>query len=178
MTGLEKFYLICAVVGGLIFMMRTGLQMIGSDHHGADHDVGGDADASFNLFSIHGLTGFFVIFGLVGLAMLKQSGASEGWSVVAAFFAGNAMLFAVAALSSFMLSLQSSGNLDLQNAVGSEGSVYLSIPEAGTGKAQVTFQNRQSILEAVSEDKSAIKTGERVRVVGIVNGNVLVVKKV
>jgi membrane-bound ClpP family serine protease len=76
-----------------------------------------------------------------------------------------------------MKNLQSSGTIDVQNAVGQEGTVYLTIPADGTGKAQVTVQDRLKVYEAVSEYGEEIPSGERIKVVKVVSGNILVVEK-
>ena len=94
MNGLEKIFAVCAIVGGVLFIIRLVLQFMGGDFDadaadgldgldgvdgldGADADFDveiGDTDYSFKLISFQGLTAFFAMFGLVGLAMLKQSG--------------------------------------------------------------------------------------------------------
>ena len=50
-----------------------------------------------------------------------------------------------------MLRLQSSGTVSLFAAVGSEGSVYLTVGKDG-GRVQINFANRLREFEAVSAD--------------------------
>ncbi len=77
-----------------------------------------------------------------------------------------------------LFKLQSSGNLRMEEAVGREGVVYLTIKTGGAGKAQVVVQGRRKIFDAVGKDGAEIKTGARVRVTEISPGNVLVVERV
>ncbi|OQA23767.1 MAG: hypothetical protein BWY59_02539 [Verrucomicrobia bacterium ADurb.Bin345] len=75
-----------------------------------------------------------------------------------------------------MKKLQSGGGtLNLQNAVGREGTVYLTIPANGAGKVSVVVQNRLGEFEATSESGEELKTGTSIRVVGVTGDKVLVV---
>lgn len=187
--GLEKFYFGCAVLGGGLFLVQLALRFTGivdfdGDVDGVDFDAdaggeaghAGDTDVSFTFLSFQGLTSFFMMFGLVGLAMLRESGASAGLSVVAATVAGFATLLLMKQLFAMMGQLQSSGTIDLGNAIGKDGFVYLTIPQQGTGKVEVTFQGRKQVLDAMSDQPLEIATGEMVRVVRV-EGAVLVVER-
>ena len=76
LTVLEMLYVVLAVLGGLVFLVRIVLLFFVGDGDGALDDVGVDSDAGFQLLSIQGLSGFFVMFGLVGLGLI-QAGVSE-----------------------------------------------------------------------------------------------------
>ena len=193
--GLEKLFMVCAVAGGVLFAVRLVLQFLGGDtgvHHdvGAPVDVstdvhGGGTDAgstdaylSFKLLSFQGLTAFFMMFGLVGLAMMRQTDHQEILSLVVALAAGLVTVWFIGLIFRKAGGLQSSGNIDVRNAIGHEGEVYLSIPGAGIGKTKITIQDRLRIYEAVSKDKTEIKTGQRVRVVEVTPQDVLVVERI
>ncbi len=185
LTTLEKFFFFCAVTGGIVFLVRILLfALLGGDHDaspGPDADVAhlevlGDSDTSFRLVSIQGLASFFIMFGLVGLALSRQGEAAAAWAVVGGLVAGAATLLIIAQVAVAMRKLQSTGNLDNRLAIGQEGRVYLTIPAEGTGQAEVRIQNRLRVMDAVSRDHQTIKTGERVRVVDVVGGSTLVVE--
>jgi len=193
--GLEKLFMVCAVAGGVLFAVRLVLQFLGGDtggHHDISSpvDVGGtdihgdtaadgsDAYLSFKLLSFQGLTAFFMMFGLVGLAMMRQTDGQEILSLVVALAAGLVTVWFIGLIFRKAGGLQSSGNIDVRNAIGHEGEVYLSIPGAGIGKTKITIQDRLRIYEAVSKDKTEIKTGQRVRVVEVTPQDVLVVEKI
>jgi hypothetical protein len=59
-----------------------------------------------------------------------------------------------------MLRLQSSGTVSLFAAVGSEGSVYLTVGKEG-GRVQINFANRLREFEAVSADGASIPRERR-----------------
>jgi membrane protein implicated in regulation of membrane protease activity len=77
-----------------------------------------------------------------------------------------------------MKRLQTEGTIDINNTIGTEGSVYLTIPKNGTGQVQLIAQGSLKIFDAVSNNKNVIATGEKVRVIGVASGNTLIVEKV
>ena len=188
MTGLEKFFLVCAILGGICLVIRLILQFVGGDSDidgDADIDIdtdadagGGDSDVSFKLLSFQGLTAFFMMFGLVGLALLRQSGWDPTRAIIVAFAAGVATMWVIKQLFVYAAKMQSSGTMHIEKAIGREGTVYLTIPTTGTGKARITLQNHLKVFDAISEGEQEIKTGERVRVVRVVSRNILVVEKI
>ena len=205
-SGLEGLFLVCAAAGGLLFVVRLVLQFVGGDaagHHDVSsamdaahadigdasfHDAGTDfhdVDAnihdsylSFKILSFQGLTAFFMMFGLVGLAMMKQTGQGPVPSLFAAIAAGVGTVWIIGLIFREAGALQVSGNINLRNAVGQEGEVYLTIPSSGTGKARVTVQERMRIYDAVSTGSEQIKTGQRVRVIDVTPQDVLVVERI
>lgn len=181
MSGLDLAFKVCAVFGGALFVVRLVLQFFtGMDGSDADAPVDGGADisgtdASFRLLSMQGITAFFMIFGLAGLALL-QSGVGPMPAVIGAVVGGSIAVWVVAKIFTGMKKLQSGGGtLNLQNAVGREGTVYLTIPANGAGKVSVVVQNRLGEFEATSESGEELKTGTSIRVVGVTGDKVLVV---
>jgi hypothetical protein len=197
LSWIEVIYWGSTIIGGTLFILRTILMLVGgglSDGE-VDADIGGDvfsdvdadldvepadtgidSDFSFKLLSMQGLTAFFMMFGLVGLALLKANLAV----FLTILGGGTAGLFSVLVISmifSQMKHLQSDGTVDIKNAVGKSGSVYLNIPANGTGQVRVAIQGRLRIFGAVSGDGKAIKTGENIRVIDVVDSNTLIVKK-
>ncbi len=180
LSPVQKIFLFSAVLGGIIFILRMVLMLVGMGDHDLHHDmsdVHGDADASFKLFSLHGLTGFFMMFGLVGLGLSRQFWIPDLFAGAAGVAAGLATVWMIGKVFSSMTKLQSDGTLRLSGAIGQQGKIYLTIPPGGTGQVQVAFQGRLMIYDAVSADKKTIKTGDQVVVIDIVSGNTLVVEK-
>jgi len=151
------------------------------DHVDAGVESAGQADASdfgFKILTFQGLTAFFMMFGLVGLAMARQTEYDDAACLAAATCAGLGTVWIIGLIFRKAGALQASGNIDLRNAVGQEGEVYLTIPGSGTGKAKVTVQERLRIYEAISKDKTEIKTGQRVRIVEVTPQDVLIVERI
>lgn len=182
LTSMEKFYALCALLGGALFLVRTVLLLAGHAME-ADTDISnlethGDADASFKFLSLQSLTAFFMMFGLVALALSKQSKVAEIWAIGGGFLAGAATVWLVGRIFLGMKKLQSDGTLHIENAIGQEGSIYLRIPAGGTGKVQVAFQGRLAEYPAAAANGEELKSGERIKVVRVSGTNTLVVEKV
>lgn len=193
LTTLQIVLFSFAVVGSLLFIIQIILMLIGigdtdvdADVHldgdidaGTDADVvHADSDVDFKAISIQGVVGFFMMLGWVGLAMNRSGGYGTGLSVGVGCGAGIAMNFAIAKVFQWFKRMQSSGTMDLNNAVGQEGTIYLNVTAQAPGKIQVAVQQHLKIFDAVSDDGSEIPTDTRVVVVRVVKGNTMVVKRV
>lgn len=194
-TGLDAVFLFCAVIGGTVFVIQTILQFIGfAGAEQGDLDMGLDADldadaglsdhgphdsdSSFRYLSLQTLSTFFMISGLAGLAMHRQSAFPAYMSIGVAVGAGIIAVRIVAYIFQGMFSLQSKGNADMSTAVGTLATVYLQIPKAETGQIEVVVGSRRRICEAVSESNDAIPTGASVRVVRLLAGGRFLVERV
>lgn len=143
--------------------------------HDAHTHFGG---SGLHLFTLQGLVAFFAVFGWAGLLMLK-SDVQPVASVVLAIAFGFVAMVLIAYLMRAMLKLQSDGTLDIRNALGKSGTVYLPIHEKRSyaGKVSLMVQDRLVEMDAVTDEEESIPTGAEVTVVGISNGNTLVVKR-
>jgi hypothetical protein len=188
LTWIEIIYWASTIVGGTLFVLRVIMMFVGggvSDEAidgaldtGGDFAAGNhaDADISFKLISVQGLTSFFMMFGLVGLALLK-AGLPVFWTVLGGMLAGLVTVAITGLVFTQMKRLQTEGTINIQNTIGAEGNVYLTIPKNGTGQVQLIAQGSLKIFDAVSNNKNVIATGEKVRVVGVAGGNTLIVEK-
>ena len=187
LNGVEIFFLICAIVGGVFVLIRFVMMLIGLDHDmnggdlGADgHSIDGhhaDSDTGFKLLSIQGVTSFLMMFGLVGMALYRQSRMGILISMAGAMAAGLAAVWIIARMFALVVKLQSSGTIPIESAVGAQGKVYLSIPAEGTGRVLVSVRNSLREYDAASQDKRPIPTGTPIRVVWV-DGNILVVETI
>ena len=186
MFTLDTLFMVTAVGGGALFAVRLVLQFVGG---GADAEVDldldaasghtghADADASFKVLSLQGLTAFFMMFGLVGWAMRRDSHAGATLSLLAALAAGLASTWLISGIFRFFTRMQSSGTLDMRKALGAVGTVYLGITRDKPGKVSVTVGNRLLTLDAISEEEEPLPTGCPVRVVRVIDGSTVVVQR-
>jgi len=182
-NGLEIFFLACAVIGGFFVIVKLILQFIGGDADtdvsvDSDIDIGTehvDSDLGFRALSLHGLTAFFMMFGLVGLALYRQSQMGVVISAVGAVAAGMASVWGIGKLFQGASRLQSSGTLKTADAVGCTGTVYLTIPAGGRGQVNLNFRNHLREFDATEKNGAEVPTGTPVRVVQV-NANILVVE--
>ncbi len=175
---LELFFIVCALIGGGLLLLRLLLLLTGLGDHADVDGVHADSDAGFQLLSIQGITAFFMMFGLVGFALLRTTSWSAAFASVGAVIAGMGSMFLIQRIFLSMTRLQSSGTLPLDSAIGGEGSVYLSIPAKGTGRVQVTIGGRLREFDAISRNGESIATGELVRVTGVSGGGLVVERKI
>jgi membrane protein implicated in regulation of membrane protease activity len=172
-NGLEQVFLLSAIVGGLILVLRLILMVAGLDHHS---DVHIDSDAGFQALTIQGLSAFFTMFGVVGYMLHHNAALGLLLAIGGAVVAGVFSMWLIHVIFRAMLKLQSSGTVSLFAAVGSEGSVYLTVGKEG-GRVQINFANRLREFEAVSADGSTLPTGTAIRVQSV-TANTLVVAPV
>lgn len=185
---IELIYWVSTIIGGTLFILRLVMMLVGGgmSDDGLDTaldsghvDVAGDhasADISFKLLSVQGLTSFFMMFGLVGLALLSAN-LHVLITIIGGMLAGLVTVTVTGLIFSQMKRLQTEGTINIQNTIGSEGTVYLTIPKNGTGQVQLIAQGSLKIFDAISNNKIPIATGEKVRVTGVAGGNTLIVEK-
>lgn len=178
----EMIFLSCAIVGGLVLLIRIILQFAGISHD-FDTDIhdGIDAphdstDASFKLLTLQGITAFFMMFGLVGFALYSKSSTGAMIAIIGGTAAGLAAVWIIGRIFSSAMKLQSSGTIGIDQAVGCTGTVYMNIPEDGIGRVQINLKNRLREFDARSADSSPLLTGSPIKVTGI-SANVLIVEK-
>lgn len=178
MGGLEVLFIICTAIGGVLFLVRLVLLLVG---HDADADVDATdvhaaADNSFRLLSVQSLTSFFLMFGLVGLACTRHSGIHPALAVGAGALAGAGTVYVIDRIFRGMNRLQSDGTIDLSRAVGLEGTVYLTVKPGTGGQVRLAIQGRLQVFAATVAEGDAIPTGMPVIVTAVTGGNVLEVK--
>jgi hypothetical protein len=178
-TGLDLLFASAALVGGLLFIAWFFLLMIGGlaggllDGVGVDVDMG--ADLSFKAFTFQGIVAFVLMFGLVGLA-LSRSDMHQMVALLAGTAAGGASMWTMGKMFQVFYSVQSSGNMNIDNAVGMNGTVYMRIKPGEVGQIQVEVQGAMRTLDAVAKDPEAyFKSGETVTVKEIIAGRMVVV---
>ncbi len=182
LTLIQKVFAACAIAGGTIFVLRTILLLFGLSH---DVDSGGmdvhgginDTDVSFHFLTIHGITAFFLMFGLTGLTVMKKADSSVLLALLGALAAGLFTMWLIALVFAGMRRFQTDGTVVMQNAVGQEGLVYLNIAPGGIGKVEITIQGGLKIFDARSNSAEILRTGSRVRVLSVTPENMLIVEK-
>ena len=172
-NGIEQMFLLCALLGGTILILRLILTIAGIDGHDGDSDAHASSEHGFQILTIHGISSFFAMFGVVGYTLYHNASLGMLIALAGAIVAGVAAVWIIQRIFMGMLRLQSSGTVGLAEAVGSEGSVYLTVSKDG-GRVQINFANRLREFEAVSADGSAIPTGTAIRVQSV-SANTLVV---
>ncbi len=174
----ESFFWFCAIVGTIIFIIRMLLNIIG---FGFEDQIGdttsGQSDDAFHIFSLHSLSGFFMLFGWSGLASLIQFSLPIFASSLIALIMGSFMLLLTHLIFKAAKNLISKGDqFILDDSIGRQGVVYQQIPANGVGTIQVSVNNIMRELDAVSENRIPIPSFCSVQVVHVISEKVVAVK--
>ncbi len=180
-TGHAIWFSVPALIATALFVVKLGLVLIGGHadggldtHDGALDHVPDASEAAIKLLSVQGILAFAMGFGWGGLGLL----AGTDWKLPGVFamaiLAGIVMMYIMGAVMASMLQLQSSGNIDINAAIGWEGTVYASIPgeSAGSGQVVVVVDQRQRTYDAITAG-TELPRNTRVRIVGISGANTL-----
>jgi len=135
--------------------------------------------STFKIFTIRGIVAFFALGGWAGLASLA-AGLHPFWAIQISLFAGVCALMLAAIVIRLALRMQTSGNLNINNAVALIGDVYIRVPAGRTDKGKVTMllQERFVELDAVTDSDTDILPETKVKVLSISDGDTLVVTPV
>ena len=188
LQAIQQVFYIIAIPATLILILQTILLLFGMGHdsetdidHDVDHDVGdhdaaGDGanhEAGLRILTVRGIVAFLAVCGWVGVA-LTDLGVNMPLTIFLAILCGLAAMLLVALLLRAATKMQQSGNLDIRNAIGVTGEVYIPIPEGGKGKVTLILQERFSELDAMCPS-GALKTGVPVKVTDVLENGTLIV---
>jgi hypothetical protein len=165
-----SIYLFGAAAGLLVLVLATISAFVGGDHHIGEAHLHDGLD----LFSVRAVSTAFAAFGLSGLA-LQQSGVWGGLALAIAIVIGLAAGTGVALLLRSVARLEADGSPRLQGAIGEAATVYIAIPENGTGRITLTLQGQTLECDAVSMD-GPLGPGHRVIVTDVLDGEILEVQ--
>lgn len=183
-----QIYALIAIPSTLALVVQTVLVLFGIGIGDSDADFDPDADFSdlaeagdsgLVLFSLRGILAMAAIGGWSGLVM-HEAGIVTAVTVILSVAIGFMALVGIAWLMKISMKLQSNGNLNLGYAIGRVGTVYIPIPEnmKGSGKINLTIQERFVEIGAVTPCDRKLMTGESVRVVATDETGLVVVEPV
>ncbi|QOX62962.1 NfeD-like protein [Anoxybacterium hadale] len=167
----------------------------GIDFHGGS-DIGEIADASdmgdigkisdggnphdFSIMSMITLQGIVTFLTVMGWSSIVgvTSGTPVFLSVMVGIAMGFVAMYAAAKLLHASRKLTENGTLDLRNAIGESGRVYIPIPAGGSGIGKITMQVQGRYVEcsAIAFGEEMLPTGELVRVTDVRN-DILIVEE-
>lgn len=185
LTTEQSIYFYVALFFSVIFILQTVFTFLDlGDSIDIDADFDSEVDISlgdsiglpFQLFTIRGIIGFFLVFGWSGF-LLSKNNVHPILTFILAFVFGAITLVLVALIYSLALKLETDGTTKLKNAIGKEAEVYLPIPanNTGYGKIHVVISGALREVDAITYGED-LTTGEVVRVVQVLNDKVVVEK--
>lgn len=170
---------------GILALISLAIQLVLSLFGGAEdhHDFAGgegapgDHSSGLSLFSMRGITAFFLGFGWAGALALK-AGLGLAAAIGIGFLTGGTFMGGIYLLLRSLLRFQSSGTLNYANAVGLIATVYTTVPagsKAG-GQIEVLLQGRLTMAEALHKGGTDLKPGTKVKVTELLGASTLVVE--
>ncbi|MFT4601339.1 MAG: hypothetical protein ACI857_001519 [Arenicella sp.] len=181
MSQFEHVYWIIALVASIVFVVIFIGTIVGgadADMEGVDTDMDADGGIGFQFISIKNVTGFFTIFAWTGIGSIRN-GNTATFTILMSIAAGLVMMFIMAWLFSFIAKQAESGTLQIKNAVGQIGEVYITIGanRSSIGKIQIKVQGSLRELEALSDEEEDLKQGNVVKVLEVISGELLLIEK-
>lgn len=194
----QKIFFLIASPSTVLLVVQIILLLIGVGSNDADADVdvdvdadldadlptdfdgdvdGGsevlDADHGFSLFTVRGLIAFFTVGGWMGYTLADNNVVL---AVIVAFLSGSIALVLMGFVLKWLMTLQSNGNLNYNDAIGLIGEVYLTIPakDNGKGKINVLLNERLVELSAVQLGEEPIFTGKKIKIIGTIADSFIV----
>jgi len=199
LNAFQQAMLVLASTATFVMIVFLVLMIIGGDSGDSfegdvDADVDADADADvggsdvlndeplsgfggLRLLTVRGVLAFLSVgaFTAFGFSSFISPWLSSLFGAIAGVIASYLLALALRASKR----LESTGNLNYQNAIGKSGNVYIKVPSShsGIGKVTLTLQERFVEIDAVTLDTEDLKTGTAVEVVGLENETTLIVER-
>ncbi|MCC9609346.1 hypothetical protein LOC68_05680 [Blastopirellula sp. JC732] len=192
---MSTMFLICAVLGGSIFVIQFLLTLIGIGGEALelegdipdDLDLPDDTDFSatahhstwlFGVLSFKTIVAAIAFFGIAGLAA-ESANIGDAASLVVAIVFGIAAMYVVHWLMLFIYKLGVDGTTKISDAVGQAAKVYVPIPGENGGQGKIQMQLNNQIVEyaAMTSETEKLATGTSVRVVRVIDDSTLEVAR-
>ena len=125
--NLGSIFLLCAVLGTVVFVLKIALPVDSGTEVSVDFNSMADTDASFSLFTIEGVSAFFMMSGWLGWFSYAKMNYPPKISALIAFIAGFIGMFFFAFLISKFKKLEHVPKFDLKTLEGKSGKAYMDI---------------------------------------------------
>lgn len=173
-----------AIITSLIFVIQMIMTFIGMDSNADFSGDMGDTSMSeltsmpFQLFTFRNFMNFFLGFSW-SYIIVSDKIDSTLWIVVLSTFVGVFIVTGVMLIFYLLSKMTESGNIEIKQTIGLTANVYIPIPghRDGKGKIQVSVQNSVREYDAITAGES-LKTGNIVKIIEVVEGNILLVEKI
>ena len=175
----QKLLLCIAGTATLIFIVQAVLTFLGMDADGGlDADLEGiESSFPFQLFTFRNMINFLLGFSWSGLVFYHAVERLIWFALITIGF-GCAFVAVVMLIFRLLSKTVESGNISIEDTIGLNANVYLLISgyRERAGKVQLSVKGSIREYDAVT-DGETLKTGELVVVEKVLEGNILLVKK-
>lgn len=183
MDVIQQIVWIIAMTTSLIFVIQMIMTFVGMDSNADFSGDFGDTSMSelssmpFQLFTFRNFINFFLGFSWSYIVFLDIFD-NKIWVVLVSTFVGIFIVVGVMLIFYFLSKMTESGNINIAHTIGLTADVYIPIQgnREGKGKVQLSVQNSVREFDAITAGE-ALKTGNIVKIIEVVEGNVLLVEK-
>jgi membrane-bound ClpP family serine protease len=168
---------------GLFATILFVIKLIIFSFAGGDSEVFGDfnsetdTDVSFNFFSIQSIIAFFMGFGWMGYAGIKQLNlTNQIETLVIAIIAGLVFMTLSSTLMFLAKKLEKNIKKDKNSALNKVGRAYTKFSPKGSGQIEIEINGQLSIEKAINKSEEEIAAFESVTVVAVI-GETLYIEK-
>lgn len=185
-----RVYWAIALITSLFFLIQMIMTFIGIGDADSDVDFGSDASfgadgntmdfgGAMQLFTIRNFINFLLGLGWGGVCFYSLIPNAIVLSIVAVL-SGVFFVYVFLLLYKQVMRLEQNGAFRIEDCVGSVVDVYLSIPaqRTGSGKVQISFDGSVQEILAQTDSEEPIRSGSKVRVIGIIGGMTVLVEKI
>ena len=175
---LEMTYYYLALFSTLLFIVKTAIFVFtgGDSEVMSDFNTEMEFETSFNLVSLQTILAFFMGFGWIGLACLKNWNLNVWLTGLISIVFGLLLMFGTAYLMFLVKKLNKNVVKDYAKVVGTVGKAYTSFKPQGNGKIEIEVNGSLSIEDALSRENEDIEAFSKVKVVEY-KDNVMYIEK-
>ena len=174
-----RIYWGIAIIASVIFIIQTVISLIGGDvFDDVDFDTDSSSGGVSHYFSARNLINFLLGVGWGGVCFYNTI-SSKTLLMFIAVVCGIIFVLIFFFLIKILLKLSKDNTFRLVETLDKTADVYLTIPEkkSGKGKIQISVRGSFHELNAITAGEK-ISTGCKVRVVEIIDNNVVVVERI
>lgn len=166
-----QVYYYIALFSTLVFLIKLVIfATVGGDSEVvADFNSEMDTDCSFNFISVQSVIAFFMGFGWMGYAALKQFALSQLMSLGSAFAVGLIFMFLTAWLMFMVKKLEKRVTKDKTTAIGKVGKAYTNIAPHSSGQIEIEINGQLSVVNAFNNTDEQINSFDVVKVTRVVD---------
>jgi membrane protein implicated in regulation of membrane protease activity len=179
LSALQQVFWVLAILSSTFFLISTLVSLLGFDGFETDIDaepLESSTGEILEFLSFRNLVAFVLGFSWTGVLFYPKF---QVFSLLLALLVGLGFAWMNHRLMKKLRGLESSGNSNLNEAIGQDAKVSVQIDGKmqGKGKVVVRVGNREMELLAATEDMQSLKRGDMVQVYGIEDNIVLVSKE-
>lgn len=169
-----------ALPTSIIFLIQTIMTFFGGDSaDGIDADFDGDledGDSHFQLFSFRNLINFLLGFSWTGISFYNS--IHYTLLMIISVAVGALFVYMFFAIIRELQKLAEDNSFSYEETLNKSAEVYLTIPGAKSGRGKILVSVRGSMheLDAMTENEVKIPSGATVKIVKILNENILLVE--